>query len=245
MTTAPSDDFVRRLEDEESDPFISPKRGGTEIYMIRHGDALPDAEEVVAGGYDDQALSELGRRQARALAERLQPAAPAAVYSSPLGRAIQTARPLAEALGLEVRVENDLREVRLGPVGPQMFASATPQELSEALRRRLRDIALLAIGSGGWSGIPGSEPSEALRARITAAVARIAAAHPGERVAVVSHAGSINAYFAELLGIQRDYFFPAANTSISVLRIKGERRMLLALNDVGHLQQAGLLESGR
>jgi broad specificity phosphatase PhoE len=251
--TIPPDEFARRLEVDVSDPFLSPKRGSTEILLIRHADALPSAEEVVAGGYDEQALSELGRRQALALAERLRPSARAtsgsgtaalplaAVYSSPIARAHQTARAVAEAHGFAVRIEEDLREVRLGPVGPDVFASLMPQELTEALRTRLQSIALLAVSSGGWSGIPGSEPSAELRERITGALARIAIAHPGERVAAVSHAGSINAYFAELLGIERDYFFPTANTSISVVRIKGERRLLLALNDVAHLHQADLL----
>jgi broad specificity phosphatase PhoE len=69
---------------------------------------------------------------------------------------------------------------------------------------------------------------------------RIIAAHSGERVLVVSHAGAINAYLAAQLGIAHDYFFPAANTSISVMRALGGRRMLFSLNDIAHLAQAGL-----
>ncbi len=91
-----------------------------------------------------------------------------------------------------------------------------------------------------WASIPGSEGSEALRARATAAVGRLAAGHPGQRVAVVSHGGTINAYIAAMVGVARDYFFPCANTSISVVRIKGERRLLLGLNDIAHLQRARL-----
>src|SRR6185437_15402762 len=53
------------------DAFLSLKNGGTEVYMIRHGDALPGVEEVLPGDYDDQALSARGRQQADALAERL------------------------------------------------------------------------------------------------------------------------------------------------------------------------------
>ncbi|MDQ2831453.1 MAG: histidine phosphatase family protein, partial [Chloroflexota bacterium] len=90
--------------EEISDPFLSPKNGGTEILLIRHADALPDAAEVVLdGAYNSQALSELGRRQARALAERLRTTTLAAIYSSPIPRARQTAAPTAEALGLDVR----------------------------------------------------------------------------------------------------------------------------------------------
>ncbi len=69
---------------------------------------------------------------------------------------------------------------------------------------------------------------------------RIIAAHAGQRVMIVSHAGAINAYLAALLGISHDYFFPTANTSVSVMRAYDTRRMLFSLNDISHLLQAGL-----
>jgi hypothetical protein len=53
----------------ETDPFLRLESGGTEIYLIRHGDTLPEADEVEDGSYDAQPLSELGRRQSLALAE--------------------------------------------------------------------------------------------------------------------------------------------------------------------------------
>ena len=238
------DEHTQRLEDEMADAFLGLKRGGTELYLIRHADALPGADEVVAGGYDDQALSDLGRRQAEALAARMASVSLAAIYSSPIERALRTARPTAERLGLEIQGEYDLREVELGAIGPAELGSATPQELAEAIRLRLREIALIALGRGGWSSIPGAEPSAVLRARVSGVLMRIAAAHPGQRVMVVSHAGVINAALAALLGIPQDYFFPTANTSISVLRMKGERRMLFSLNDIAHLVQAGLWNPG-
>jgi probable phosphoglycerate mutase len=222
------------------DPFLSLKTGGTEVYLIRHADALPGVEEVLPGDYDDQALTTKGRSQAEALAERLRAVPLAAVYSSPILRAIQTAEPTARTHDLQVRIEPELREVHLGPIGPDPGVDSSPAVVSEALQAQLREIAVIALTSGDWSSIPGSEPSAALRARVTAIVDELAARHPGQRIAVVSHGGAINAYFAAMLGIARDYFFPAANTSVSVLRVKGERKLLLALNDIGHLLQAGL-----
>jgi broad specificity phosphatase PhoE len=225
---------------DQSDPFLSLKSGSTEIYLIRHADALPGAEEVTQGGYDDQALSEIGRRQARALAERLRQMPFAAVYSSPIGRARETASFVADALGLEVRVERDLREVALGPIGLAHGQGAAPEEIAAALKARLREIVVIAASSGTWSSIPGSEPSVELRARVVAALDRIAAAHPGQRVLAVSHAGAINAFAAEVVGSPRDYFFPTANTAISLVRVNGPRRMIVSLNDIGHLLAAGL-----
>lgn len=228
---------------ETDDPFLSLKRGGTEIYLIRHADALPGADEVVGGGYDEQALSELGRRQGQALGERMRRTPLAAVYSSPIGRARQTAAYVAEAHGLEVQIEAGVREVMLGPIGVNGDEQTSPEEVAELLRRRLREIATIAVTSGKWAGIPGSEESEAIRARMSEAVERLAGRHPGERIAIVSHGGSINAYIATVLGIERDYFFPAANTSISVVRVKGLTRLVFALNDVSHLRETGLFTS--
>ncbi len=227
--------------EDRVDPFLSPRHGGTEVYLIRHADALPGADEVVQGDYNAQALSGLGRAQAAALAERMRELAPVAIYSSPIGRAVQTAAPIAETLGLNVEIDQGLREVELGPVGAENGSTASPEELSAALKARLHEIAAVALVGGHWSQIPGSESSEALRARATAAIDAMAARRPGQRIALVSHGGTINAYIAAFLGIDRDYFFPAANTSISIVRLRGARRLLLALNDVNHLQSAGLL----
>jgi broad specificity phosphatase PhoE len=221
------------------DAFLSLKSGGTEVYLIRHADALPGVEEVLPGDYDDQALTTKGRQQADALAERLRTIPLAAIYSSPILRAIQTAEPTARTHDLQVQIEPELREVQLGPIGPDQ-ADVPPATVSEVLQARLREIAVIALGTGDWSSIPGSELSAALRSRITAIVDTLAARHPGQRIAIVSHGGAINAYFAAMLGIPRDYFFPAANTSVSVVRIKGDRKLLFALNDINHLIQAGL-----
>jgi broad specificity phosphatase PhoE len=232
-------------EQRDPDIFLSLKNGATELYLIRHADALPDAEGVVHGDYDAQALSEVGRRQARALAERMRTLPLDAVYSSPTSRAHETARYVAETHGLEVHTERDLREVELGPIGAPANGDVTREDLSELLRQRLRDIAVIAVTTGDWSSIPGSEPSGELRARLVVVVERIAAAHPGQRVALFSHGGAINAYCAAILGIPRDYFVPLMNTSLSVVRVKETRHLLFTLNDVAHLWQSGHINDSR
>jgi broad specificity phosphatase PhoE len=223
-----------------ADPFLSRGRGATEIYLIRHGDALPDAAQAVGGGYDQQGLSDLGRRQAEALGERFASVELGAIYSSPLGRARQTAEAVAATTGCQVQIDPELREVALGPIGEPPGTGASQEEIARLLRDRLREIAVVAVASGKWASIPGSEPSEELRRRVINAIQRIAAQHSGQRVAVVSHGGAINAYLATILGIERDYFFPAANTSVSTVRVKGQRHMLFALNDVNHLRDREL-----
>jgi broad specificity phosphatase PhoE len=68
-----------------------------------------------------------------------------------------------------------------------------------------------------------------------AALDAIAARHPGERVAVVSHAGAINAALGAIASSDHDFLFPLANASVSVLRIGGGRRLLMSANDTAHL----------
>jgi broad specificity phosphatase PhoE len=230
-----------RLDQAEPDPFLSLKRGGTEIYLIRHGDALPGAEELQPGDYDAQNLTELGRKQAQALVERLRGTRFDAIYSSPLGRTRQTAAPLAAALGLEVQLVADLREIELGPMGPALPEGATPEEMADHMRERLRRIVLAAMLTGGWSDVPGSEDGTQFRGRVVAAHDQLAARHPGERIICFGHGGTINVYAAAVIGLDRDFFVPVANTAISVVRVKGNRRLLLTLNDVSHLREAGLL----
>ncbi|HEX9067801.1 MAG TPA: histidine phosphatase family protein [Ktedonobacterales bacterium] len=233
-----------QLPNPFEEALLSPKLGGTELYFIRHADALPGADEVVRGHYDEQPLSELGRKQAGAVAERLRGAELNAVYSAPLGRARATAEAIAAAAGLTVRVDAGLREVELGTLEAEVAEHVSAEEFAEALRKRLREIATIALANGGWSTVPGAEPSAALRARLREAVAAIVARHAGERVALVTHAGSINAWFADALGIQHDYFFPTANTAISLARVRGDAVLVFALNDISHLRAAGLTMPG-
>lgn len=237
----PTAELPSGAEQLRDEPFLSLKSGATDIYLIRHGDALPAAEDIIAGDYDAQSLSALGRQQALAVAERLREAHLAAVYSSPIGRARETAEAIAAAQTLEVAIEPDLREVGLGRVGPELDDDLPPEEILKLIKAALREIAVVAMTNGTWDALPGAEPSSELRTRMVGAVRRLASAHPGHRIALVSHGGAINAYLAAVLGIQRDYFFPAANASISSLRVRAERAMLLSLNDIAHLRAPSLM----
>ena len=228
---------------EVDDPFLSLRSGATEILLIRHADALPDAKDVMAGGYDEQPLSDLGNRQAQALARRLEPEKLAALYASPAARALATAAYVSQSLGLPVQTEPGVREVYFGETGARSGDDTARANLSDVLRAQLRLAAVTAMTTGSWASIDGAEPSSVLRARVSATVSSLSKAHRGQRIAVISHAGTINAYLAAVLGIERDYFFPAANTSISVVRVLGSRQLLLCLNDVEHLRSEGLLAS--
>ncbi len=220
------------------DPFLIQYSCAAELFIVRHADALPEADEIIPSGiYDDLPLSRLGREQAQALAERLSSLNFDAIYSSPLRRCLQTAAPLAERLGLQPTVVEGLKEIKLGNLRPLPPGGEDLEALSKALQERQRDIVRLAGEAGHWDVIPDSEPSKLFRGRVVKALDEIARNHIGQRVLAFAHGGVVNAYVAEVLGLEKDFFYPAANTSITVVRASGEHRVLFVLNDLGHLKR--------
>jgi broad specificity phosphatase PhoE len=209
----------------------------TTLHFIRHGDAVPehDARLDASAGYDVLGLSSKGNAQAEAMARRLAATARlSAIYSSPTRRAHETAGALARATGLDVRTDARLREVYLGE---DDLAGVPESERARTVRERLALMAQVALRDGGWSSLPDVEPGAEVRARMADAVSDIVIRHAGEQVALVSHAGSINAYFAQLLGIGRDFFFPIGNTSLCSVRFTDEQPLVLRLNDTAHLER--------
>lgn len=222
-----------------NDPFLLRRANAAELFLIRHGDALPEADEIIPSGvYDNLPLSKTGREQARALAERLKEVHFDAAYSSPLLRCQQTAAPLLEYLKLPLTIVEGIREVRLGNVSPLPTVKEGDDltELSKALQERQVAIVRKAGADGHWDSIPDSEPSKAFRKRVVEGIDGIASKHVGERVLVFAHGGTINAYASEAIGLERDFFFPCANTSITMLHVNGIHRVVFVLNDVAHLK---------
>ena len=226
-------------EKSTNDPFLIRRENAAELFLIRHGDAIPGPEEIIPSGiYDDLPLSRRGREQAAALAERLKALHFDAAYSSPLRRCQETAAPLLEALDLPLHIVEDVKEIALGNIRPlpNIKEGDDLQALTEALTARQIDIVRIAGSMGHWDGIPGSEPSHVFRTRVVDAIDEIARKHIGKRVLVFAHGGVINAYAAQVLGLEKDFFFPCANTSITVVRVAGTRRVVYTLNDVAHLK---------
>ncbi|MFM2076121.1 MAG: hypothetical protein RJA49_11 [Actinomycetota bacterium] len=210
----------------------APDANECEVLLIRHGrsaDVVPGSAESA-----DPPLHDRGVQQAELLAARLGGKTIHAVYSSHLARARQTAEPLARPRGLTVGVHVDLEEVRMGDWANGEF------------RRRafVRDPEWVAWSlTGRWDGIPGGEGDDALRTRVAAVVDGLAAPHQGQTIAVVAHGGAINAYVAHLLGTHRSMLFTVENTSITTVRIHGDRPMIVTVNDCHHLYDPVLGET--
>ncbi len=207
--------------------------------MIRHADAAPelDAKLDAAATYDAFGLNARGSAQATALARRMAAGRmrPAAVYASPARRARETAGAIAAALGINVGIDDGLREIYLG----ELTAGDVPAaDRPRAIRARLDQLAAIAQRDGSWNAVPNAESAAKVRERMTAAVDAIIARHRGSHVALVSHAGTINAYVAGIVGSARDYFFFAGNTSVTSIAFADGGPMLIRLNDTAHLEPA-------
>jgi broad specificity phosphatase PhoE len=153
----------------------------TTIFLARHGESDWNAANRFQG-HSDRPLTEFGRRQAEALAEAVAAEQVDMIYSSPLIRALDTARIVAARTGLDVVEDEDLREVDTGGWSG-LSREEVRQRFPEGFDRWLS-------GGAGWED---GETYEDMAARTLEAVSRIAEAHPGGRVLVVSHGGPIRA----------------------------------------------------
>lgn len=220
------------------DPFLFQRTNAAELFIVRHADAIPDEDEIIPSGmYDDLPLSRVGREQAQALADRLCSLSFDAMYSSPLRRCLETAAPLAERLDMTPVIAEGLKEIKLGNIRPLPDDGQDLAALTKALQERQLDIVRLAGEVGHWDVIPDSEPSTAFRKRVVETLDEIARNHISQRVLAFAHGGVVNAYVAEVLGLQKEFFFPAANTSITIVRVSGKRRVLYVLNDLSHIKR--------
>jgi probable phosphoglycerate mutase len=187
-----------------------------ELLLIRH--ALPvRIDEGSVDGPANPHLAPLGVAQSEAVAAWLAEEEIHALWSSPMRRALETAAPLAAVLGLPITVDDGLAEY------DRHADSYIPIE------------ELKAAKDPRWFEVP-EQPDE-FKAEVVAAVERIVAAHPRQRVAVVCHGGVINAYTGHVLGVDDPLFFLPEYTSISrVLAASSGERSIGSLNESGHLR---------
>lgn len=203
--------------------------GACELLLVRHGESAParDGEPfALVDGHGDPELDLLGLAQAERVANRLEREDIAAIYVSTLRRTAQTAAPLAARLGIEPRVDRDLREVYLG----EWEGGTLRKHVAEG-----HPLAQRMYAEERWDVIPGAEPSAAFAARVQAAITRIAAAHQDQTVVVVSHGGVIGQVLAAASGARLFAFAGSDNAAVSHLVVTDDRWIVRRYNDTAHL----------
>jgi probable phosphoglycerate mutase len=200
----------------------------TTVLFVRHGQT-PTTGASLPGRAPGLHLADTGRAQAEGAAARLALLPKiSAVYASPLERTRETAAPIAKQLGLRVRIDRGLLECDFG----------------EWTGRALKDLFKLPE----WSTVqrypsgfrfPGGESFTEMQLRITAAIARLVAHHPGETVVAVSHADPIKAAVAHAMGTHLDLFqrIVVSPCSVTAISYHGGGPVVLTVNSVGTLDK--------
>lgn len=198
----------------------------TRLLLVRHGQIDANIESRWHGSTDGD-LTAQGHEEARRVARHLARTRPAvaAVYTSPLKRARDTAGPIAEALGAPLVVAPGLAEYAIGVLENETFAD---------LAGRHRFFAQ-ADADPAWAP-PGGESLEAVAARVLATWRDVAGRHPGHEVALVSHGAAIATGLATLLdGDARQWpRYRLRNTSVTEIVLE-PAPALLAFDLVDHL----------
>jgi probable phosphoglycerate mutase len=199
---------------------------GTTFLLVRHAahDALG---KTLTGRAPGIALSAKGQAQSEALAERLAPVPVAAIYSSPLERAYQTAEPLARRLGLEVKISPQVGEMEFGEWSGLSFEELAPDP-------RWNNFNLYRSGTPP----PGGELMAEVQCRMVRELDRLRHFHPDEAVVMVSHGDVIRAALAYYLGVPLDLFqrIEISPASMSIVRLFEHGPQVLRMNDTGSLQ---------
>jgi probable phosphoglycerate mutase len=162
----------------------------TTILLARHGETDWNRENRFQG-HADPPLNETGRAQAAELAAALGNEPLAAVYSSPLRRAFETAQIVGAPHGLEPVPVDALREVDVGS-----WQGLTRAEIQE---RFPEQFARWLDYEQGWED---GESYDEMGQRVLAALLQLAAAHEGQRILAVSHGGPVRAAYAVADGIE-------------------------------------------
>lgn len=208
----------------------------TRLVLIRHGHTTGNGGAPVTrmSGWTDLPLSDKGWRQAELLRRRMEAGAPfAAIYSSPLQRARDTALGLCAAGLGPLRLHEGLREIHCGDADGMPLDEVQrlyPEQWAANLRQDDEDFR--------W---PGGESYREFRERCLGAIRAIAAAHPGERVAVITHSGVITQLIGAIQGASAACWerFRADNTALTEVDWTGERGILVRFNDNAHLSGSG------
>jgi probable phosphomutase (TIGR03848 family) len=193
----------------------------TTVLLVRHGqtDAVG---QWLAGRTEGVGLNQAGRAQAERLRARLSSLNLAAIYSSPLQRAVETAGPLAHERGLRVEPRLELAEVDFGEWNGQRFdtLAADPRWTRFNTHRSL-------------AAVPRGERAPDVQARIVRTLDDLRSAHPGQIVVCVSHADVIRLAVLSVAGAPIDFIhrFEITPASVTAVALHDTTAVLLYVNE--------------
>lgn len=201
------------------------------VHLVRHGRTAWNVQRRVMGWLDED-VEPVARRDAQAVADALADEDVAVIVSSPLRRALQTADPLANRVGIEPRVEPRVGELRVGP-----WEGLTEDEIGERWPEEWRQ----------WRTEPhtlaleGRETLRELNDRVAAVLDELCSSAASGAAVVYTHDAVVRAAVAWALRTGPDVYrhIEVANCSITTVRVNDGVRRLVRANEVGHLERLG------
>jgi len=201
------------------------------IILVRHGQTMWNAESASGEhfrGRIDVDLNETGRAQAQAVAGRLAGVDAAAIYASPLLRALHTAAPLAERRGLHVQPFQGLLDIDYGDWSGRSF---------DDVAARWPDLYVRWGTAPHLVHIPGGESLADVRSRVCLGIQDVVARHDGEIVVLVGHQVVNKVLICFLLGLDNSSFWRIRQDTCCINRFDHHDGAftVLTLNEVDHL----------
>jgi probable phosphoglycerate mutase len=205
-----------------------------QIIIVRHGQTEWNIKGIRQGNLDSR-LTEKGMAQAKALAQRLAREHFKALYSSDLGRAVQTAQEVASVTGHEIITDPRLRERHLG-----IFQGLSGEEIKQKHPEEYK----LHRSLGPDYVIPGGESVKQQVVRNITYLNEIGSKHLGETIVVVTHGGVISGLFRHTFSIpfNAPRRFEFTNAGLNIFAYEEGNWFLLTWGDVSHLAPDGRTE---
>lgn len=204
-----------------------PQREATRILAVRHGETDWNVGTRIQGQLDI-GLNDKGRWQARRVAQALADEGIEVIYASDLARAFDTARAIGAATGIDVRPDAGLRERAFGRFEGQTWAAIETRWPAESARWRARDLAFAPEGGESLRGF---------HARVVTVAERLAAAHPGQTIALVAHGGVMDCLYraATRIDLAAPRTWQLGNAAVNRLLHTPQGFSVVGWSDTSHL----------
>ena len=200
------------------------------LHLLRHGQTGASRANLFCGRRLDPTLTDEGRAMAASFADAYRDRTWAGIYSSPLGRAVTTAQPLAEALGLPIQTREGFAEIDYG-AWDGLSASEVAARFPIEHARWTADPA--------WNPPTGGETAVALAQRVTRELEAIERTHhDGGNVLIVAHKATIRVAICALLGVDVGRFryrFDCPVGSVTIIEFREHGPFAFAIADRSHL----------
>ena len=200
----------------------------TSVYLVRHGETAWNKEEIFRGR-TDISLNEIGFREAELVGDYLKGKDIHVIYSSPLSRAMETARSIAQVFNLKVQPLEGIIDMSFGKWEGVSLKEVQTRD-GELYRQWREEPHLITL--------PGGESLDEVRVRAMAALEEVIRYHKGMNIVLVSHRVINKVIICGILGIGNSHFWQIGQgtAAVNLIQYKEGKYILSLLNETCHLK---------